>query len=243
MKKIHLTFLMALILAGLTACESGAPRDPYANMSAEEIYSEGRNYLKSGNYSKAASAFEGLESHYPYGEYGEKAQLGAIYAYFKSDESGSALAASDRFLRYHPRHPDVAYAYYIRGLTQYEALFTFPARYLPLNPARRDIDNANLAFADFAELVKRYPQSAYAFDARQRMVYLKSVLAESELFTADYYMRRGAYVAAADRAEYVLENYQGTAQQNKALEALEAAYRELALNDLAGDVASVRAAQ
>ena len=225
-----------LILLG---CSDNPSRDAYQGLGAEEIFNKGEINLRTGNYVKAAEDFEGLEAHYPFGEYADKGQLGAIYAYFKANEAGSALAASERFIRFHPTHPNVDYAFYMRGLANYYEAFPFPLRYLPIDAAKRDPHGAQASFSEFAELLRRYPNSAYAYDARQKMIYLRNLLARNEIYAANFYMRRGAYLAAANRANYVVEHFQGTPEVNEALVIMVKSYRQLDLQELAEDALSV----
>ncbi|MEZ5584819.1 MAG: outer membrane protein assembly factor BamD, partial [Candidatus Competibacteraceae bacterium] len=146
-----------------------------------------------------------------------------------------AIAAADRFIRTFPRHPFVDYAYYMKGLINYSRDASLINRVVPSDPAKTDPGTAKQSFDDFAELVRKFPDSTYAEDARQRMVFLHNNLAAYEVNVADYYMRRGAYVAAANRAKYVLENYARTEAVPDALAVMTHAYVKLGLQDLAAD--------
>lgn len=229
--------MLLALLAGLSACGlfSGKGDDPTAGWSAQRLYEEARAALDSGNYQTAIDYYEKLDSRYPFGPYAQQGQLEIVYAYYKGDEPASAIAAADRFVRLHPRHPHVDYVYYIKGLTSFNQGRGLLSGILPVDDSQRDPGAARQAFDDFSELVRRFPDSEYAEDAAQRMVYLRNNLARYELHVANYYMRREAYVAAANRAKYVVENYQRTPSVSDALVLLVKAYREMGLYDLAAD--------
>ena len=210
-----------------------------AGWSAERFYREGQEELQGGNYLTAIERFEKLQTRYPFGRYAQQAQLHLIYAYYKSEQPESAIAAADRFIRTNPRHPDVDYAYYMKGVVNFNRGVGVIERLLPGDPAKTDTLTASQAFNDFSELVRRFPQSRYAEDASQRMVYLRNNLARYELNVGDYYLRREAYVAAANRAKYVLENYANSPVANDALAMLARAYLEMDMEDLARDALRV----
>jgi outer membrane protein assembly factor BamD len=161
------------------------------------------------------------------------------FAYWKYEENASAIAAAERFIKLHPRHPNVDYAYYLKGLVNFSQGSTIVDRIIPRDMSQRDPGAARQAFDDFSELVRRFPDSKYANDSRQRMLYLKNLLADHEVHVADYYMRRGAFVAAANRARYVVENYQRTPAVPEALAIMAKAYRLMDLDDLAADALRV----
>ena len=213
--------------------------DETRDWSAQRLYSEAKESVSEANWERAIELFEKLEARYPFGRYAQQALLESAYAYYKSDEPDSAIAAVDRFIKTYPRHPSLDYAYYLRGLVNFTRGDTFMDRLLPRDPAERDAGTTRQAFFDFADLVKQFPESRYAADAGQRMVFLRNNLAQYEMHVADYYMRRGAYVAAANRAQQVVQSYQGTPAVPEALEVMARAYRELGLNDLAADAERV----
>lgn len=181
--------------------------DEDANTTEQILYRDVQRSLRSGNYQVAIGGLERLEARFPFGRYAEQAQLELIYARYMSFKHDDARAAADRFIRLHPQHADVDYAYYLKGLSAYNKNAGLADRLYSSDASKRDITSAREAYADFGQLLARYPESEYAADARQRMLYLRNLLARSELHVADYYMRRGAYVAAANRARYVVENY------------------------------------
>lgn len=220
--------LMAATLL-LAACASA----PSKLKTEKEYFDTAQKYLQSGNFSKAASQLEELESHYPVGAYTEQAQLELIYAKFRHVDYAGASAAADRFIRLHPTHAQVDYAYFMRGLADYEADRDFFLRYLPVDSAWRDLGNVRDAYNGFNELVTRFPDSEYAPEARARMIYIRNQLVESELHVARFYARKKAYLSCLNRARWVVENYPGAPQQADALALETWAYEKLGITDLA----------
>jgi len=228
------TFFLLLVL--LTACSgTGDDKDPTKGWSAAKLYGEGKEAMEDDNFERAIELFETLEARYPFGRFAQQAQLDSAYAYYKFGEPDSAIANADRFIKLHPKSPHVDYAYYLKGLANFKRGDSFLAKIIRRNPSEQDPTPLLRAFEDFNILVKTYPNSRYIEDARQRMVFLRNELAEYEMNIADYYMRRRAYIAAANRAKHVLENYQGATSVPLALKTMIKAYRKLELNDLADD--------
>lgn len=213
--------------------------DETKDWSAQKLYSEAKSSLSEADWERAIDLYEKLEARYPFGRYAQQALLESAYAYYKYYEPDSAISAVDRFIKTYPRHPNLDYAYYLRGLVNFTRGDNFMDRLLPRDPSERDAGATRQAFFDFAELVKRFPDSRYAKDAGQRMLFLRNNLAQYEMHVADYYMRRGAYVAAANRAKQVIESYQGTPAVPEALVTLVQAYRKLGMDDLAADAERV----
>ena len=205
----------------------------------ERLYGEAKGALNDGDYETAIDYYEKLESRFPFGRYAQQAQVDLAYAYWKDDEPASAIAAADRFIKLHPTHPNVDYAYYLKGLVNFSQGRNFFDRFVPRDMSLRDPGSVRDAFSDFAELTRRFPESKYAEDARQRMVYLRNVLARHEVHVADYYMRRGAFLAAANRSRFVVENYQRTDAVPDALAIMAMAYRLMDLDDLSDDALRV----
>lgn len=234
-------FLMLILLSSLLlACSTKMKKsDPYQDMAAEAIYEKATTALKKGRYSRAVEAYESLDAQYPFGEYTEKAHLNIIYAYYRFNELPAAMRAADRYIRLHPRSEHLDYAYYMRGLIKYTESIGMAARYLPLDLTARDTNNAQESFGNFQELLSLYPNSLYAPDARQRMIALRNDLGQQQLNIAEYYMRRGAYLAAANRAQGVVENHPQTPAVNKSLELMAKAYDKLNMPVLAGDAREV----
>jgi outer membrane protein assembly factor BamD len=238
---MRITTLLLLFTLLLTGGCSLLPDqiDETKGWSADRLYSEAKSALDEGDYENAIRFYELLEARFPFGRYAQQAQLEIIYAYYKYDESASAVAAADRFIKLHPRHPNVDYAYYMKGLANFNMGRGIIERYLPRDESQRDPGAARQSFQDFSDLVLRFPDSKYAADARQRMLFLRNNLAQYEINVADYYMRRGAHVAAANRARYVVENYPRTPATPDALAMLARAYRAMDLDDLAEDALRV----
>ncbi len=236
-----LTRLTALMLAvALSGCSVfGKQIDQTEGWSAAKLYSEGAAELDSANYTQAVELFEKLEARYPFGRYAMQAQLDMAYANYKADEPEAALAAADRFIKLYPQNPYVDYAYYLKGIINYNRSVGFLDRYVPTDPSQRDPGSALDAFDDFSALVERFPDSKYADDARQRMLFLRNNLAQHEVNVARYYMKRGAYMAAANRSNYVIEHFQRTTAVEQALEVLVDAYRALGKDALAKDAQRV----
>ncbi len=228
-------FPVFMLLLLLSACATVEDEDPTEGMDAAEVYRDAREYLDEGEYETAIEYYERLESRFPYGPYAEQAQLEIAYTYYKSQEYESAILAAERFIKLHPDHRSVAYAYYLRGLARFDGDQSFMARWFNQDLTERDPKSMREAFRYFSELVSRYPDSRYTKDAIQRMYQLREGLARYELHVANYYVRRSAFVAAANRAQYVVKNYQGTPAVPEALAIMVKSYTELGLPELAKD--------
>ncbi|UHD18048.1 outer membrane protein assembly factor BamD [Thiocapsa bogorovii] len=236
-----LTRLPALVLAvALAGCGVfGKEIDLTENWSAARLYAEASSELDSNNYAKAIEYYEKLEARYPFGRYAMQSQLDIAYTHYRADQPEAAIAAADRFIKLYPQNPYVDYAYYLKGLVNYNRSVGFLDRYVPVDASQRDPGSALDAFVDFSVLVERFPDSRYAEDARQRMLYLRNNLAKHEVNVARYYMRRGAYLAAANRANYVIERFQRTSAVESALVVLIDAYTALGKKELAADAKRV----
>ncbi|MFD2113132.1 outer membrane protein assembly factor BamD [Thiorhodococcus fuscus] len=231
---------LLLLVVTLAGCGVfGKEIDETEGWSASKLYSEAAAELDSGNYERAIKLYEKIEARYPFGRYAMQAQLDVAYAYYRADEPEDAISAADRFIKLYPQNAYVDYAYYLKGIVNYNRSIGFLDRFIPTDPSQRDPGSAMDAFTDFSALVERFPQSKYAQDARQRMVYLRNNLAHNEVNVARYYMKRGAYVAAANRANYVIERFQRTSAVDDALEVLIDAYKALGKQDLAADAKRV----
>jgi len=219
--------------------ESSKDKDEYADWSAIKFRTQAQAAMDTGSYEKAIKIYEALESRYPFGTDAAQTQLDVAYAYYKNSDPDSAIAAADRFIKQNPRSPGVDYAYYLKGLVNYNRGIGFVDRFLPTDTSQRDPGTSRDALVNFEELVRRFPQSKYVADARLRMIALKSNLAMYEVHVARYYMKRKAYVAAVDRASTVIDKYQRTAAVPYALQVLQEAYTKLDMPDLARDTARV----
>jgi outer membrane protein assembly factor BamD len=229
--------LLALMLAGCGAF--GEKPDVTRGWPVQQLYYEAKAAMDSGDYETAIDYYEKLESRFPFGRFAQQAQIDVAYAYWKYEEYASAIAAADRFIKLHPRHPHVDYAYYLKGMVNFEQGKSFMDRFLVKDRSQRDPGAVIDAFNDFSVLVERFPRSKYSQDALQRMLYLKNLLAQHEVHVADYYMRRGAYVAASNRSRYVIENYQGAPAIPDALTIMAKAYKFMDLDDLSDDALRV----
>ena len=228
--------VFALLLA---ACSAGDKYDPTAGWSAEKLYGEAKDALNDGKYDQAIKYFESLEARYPYGRYAQQAQLEVAYAYYKQGEQASAVAAVDRFIKLHPENPSVDYAYYLKGLTFFNEDLGLFSRFSAQDPTERDPKSTRDSFDAFKELVQRFPQSKYAPDALARMKYLVNALASHEIHVARYYLKRGAYVAAANRAQFALKNYPQAPALEEALIIMVQAYGALGIPELHDDAERV----
>lgn len=196
-----------LCLAGLAGCASKSSSERFDEMTASSLYHMGVEKARDKKYFDSVEHFEALEARYPFGVYAEKAKLGEIYAYYMNSDWPSSLAAAERFMKVYPRHPHVDYAYYMKGLSHFSESLGAISKYLPMDRAERNVDSTKEAYQTFADLVYRYPSSQYADDAQRRMVYLRNVLAANELHAARFNMDRKAYVAAANRASFIIDHF------------------------------------
>ena len=217
--------VLAFVL--LTGCAATDEKDDKSEMTAKELYAEAKRELKAGDFDLAIEYFETLESRFPFGKYAPQAQLETAYAYYKFEEYDNAIAAADRFIKLHPTHEKVDYAYYLRGLASFHKKDTPLNAIAPQDPSMRDPGSARESFNYFAALVKKFPKSKYTPDAIKRMQFQRNTLARHELHVANFYMKRNAYVAAINRAKYVVENYPQTPAIPDALLILSRAYKEL----------------
>lgn len=229
-------FALLIIALSVTACsENSKITDIFADWTAEEFYSEASRALKSGEFETAIKQLETLEARFPFSPFAKQAQLDVAYAYYKFDEADSAIAAADRFIRLNPRDPHVDYAWYLKGLSNFTRGSGILDGWFPRDLAEHDIKSLNQAIQDFSTLVRRFPESKYAGDSYKRLLFLRNKLADHEIKVAEYYIKRGAWLAAARRAQYTIENYQQTPASRKALQILELAYQELSLPELVAD--------
>ncbi len=240
MSKNPLKLAVLMLAFVLSACGSlGEKADETKGWSAEKLYAEAKDELKGGNYDKAIKYFERLESRYPFGSYAMQAQMEIAYAYYRQNEPAQCLAAIERFIRLHPNHPNVDYMYYLRGLVNFndkKGLFDFISEQ---DPTERDPKATRAAFDAFKQLVERFPESKYAEDARDRMKYLVEAMAQYEVHVAQYYLKRGAFVAAANRAQNVVRDYPESPSVRNALRIQIQAYGAMGMDDLRKDAERV----
>jgi outer membrane protein assembly factor BamD len=234
---VRMTLLAAAL--ALSACASKNNVDPTANWSPNRIYSEAMDERNSGNYEKAIGLFEKLEGRAAGTPLAQQAQLEKAFAHYKAGEQPQAVATLDRFIRLHPTSPALDYALYLRGLVNFNdnlGLFGSLARQ---DLSERDQKAAKVSFESFKELAERFPDSRYAPDARLRMTYIINSLAQSEVHVARYYLQRGAHVAALNRAQQAVTDYQGVPAAEEALFIMVQAYEALNMTDMATDTRRV----
>lgn len=233
--RIVKSITLLAFIAVISACSSNKATTTEAQRinNAFKLYEKAQYSMLSGNFRTAVQYLERLDSLYPFGAYSHQAQLDLIYSYYRLSDYASGIAAADRFIRQNPRHKDLEYAYYMKGLINFSTETGFGKDLFSAPLSERDASTARQAFDDFAELIRLYPNSKYAKDAQQRMIYLRNRLAEYELHVANYYMKREAYQAAAARARYVVDHYPKTPSVPFALQLMVVAYDLLELPEMA----------
>ncbi len=231
--------LSLLLLGGCSYFQDKKEEDPTESWTAERLYNEAKSSLDAGYYDEAAKYYEKLQIRYPFGVYAQQSQLDLAYAYYKSGDMAAAVAACNRFIKMHPRHSHVDYAYYLKGLAHFMEGKGLTQKYLPTDVSQRDMGSAYLAFQDFSELTRKFPDSKYVADAQKRMVYLRNLLAEHEVEVGEFYLRRKAYVAALNRGRYVVEKFPRAPATPDALALMAKAYKILGMDDLYADTVRV----
>ena len=234
MQRMRKIILGLGLMGGLVACSS-LEQDETVNWSAEKLYQTAKTEMNDGAYGSASKYYTKLLARYPFGRVAQQATLDLAYAYYRDGETEKAQSEIENFIRTYPQHPYIDYAYYMRGVFAYEKDVSIFDRLNPINMAQTDPQPLKQAFNHFDELVRRFPQSEYAEDARFRMLFIKNLLGQHELEIADYYMRKGAYIAAINRAKGVLEQYEQTPSTPYALALMTRAYRELGEQQLSQD--------
>ncbi len=236
-------FILILVSTSfmISSCSSTSEdlSDPTSNLSAQEIYAEAKDAMKSGNPEQAIEFYEKLEVKFPYGPFAKQAKLEIIYAYFLYENLESAIIAAERFIKLYPNHAHVDYAYYMRGVCRYDMEESFFDVWFEQDPTERDPESARIAFSYFNQLIAKFPNSKYNKDAQKRMLFLRNSLAKHEIHVANYYLNRQAYIAAANRSKYVIKNYQNTPSMKAALQIMVKAYTKLKLVKLANDAQRV----
>jgi outer membrane protein assembly factor BamD len=234
--------LLTLCLTFLSGCSFFSEKEEVvaeSSWSVERVYSEAKAALNAGDYITALQYYSQLEARFPFGSYAQQSLLESAYAHYKDDDPEAAIATLDRFMRVYPLNPSMDYAFYLRGLINFNRDIGLFEKYIPRDESQRDPGSARFALKDFTTLVNRFPKSIYSEDAAQRIVYLRNRLARHEVNVAHYYMRRGAYIAAANRGKYVIENYPRTPAMPDALLIMAKAYKVLELDDLSDDALRV----
>ncbi|WP_415033356.1 outer membrane protein assembly factor BamD [Azonexus sp.] len=227
--------LAVFAVIALSACSSTSEYDETAGWSANKLYGEAKEAQAEGAWENAVKFLEKLEARYPYGRFAQQAQLELAYVYWKAGEPGSALAAADRFIKLHPNHPAVDYAYYLKGLVNFNEDLGLISYLNTQDQTERDPKAAREAFDTFKELSTRFPKSKYTPDAIARMNYLVNALASLEVHVARYYFKRGAYIATVNRAQKAMETYPQAPAIEEALYMMALAYDKLGMQDLRDD--------
>ncbi len=229
-------------MSGLTACATTETYDETRGWSVEKLYAEAHDEMDSGNYNRAVKLYETLEARYPYGRYAQQAQMDMAYSQYKDSEPELAIAACDRFIKLHPTHPNLDYIFYLKGLVYFNDDSGLLGKWAGQDMSERDPKAQREAFLAFRELASRFPDSRYTPDAVVKMNKLVDALGGHEMHVARYYMKRGAYVAAVNRAQGVIKDYANTAYVEEALALSVEGYKRLGLTQLAKDNQRVLAA-
>jgi outer membrane protein assembly factor BamD len=236
LKPIRLLLPCLIIL--LSGCSTDKV-DPYLGDAPSYIYAKGHTALQTGDNTDALSAYQSLDSQYPFNPYTQKGDIESIYAYYQNDNPAMSITAASRYLKIYPNDPHADYAYYMMGIVDFENGRGFLQKYFPYDMAQHNADNYTTAFNYFNTLVQEYPKSPYASDARRRMIYLNNTLAQYQLNVAENYYKRGAYVAAINRAQSILIQFPTTPQNEQALAIIMQSQQQLGLTELAASTASV----
>lgn len=236
--------VLALLVFSLAGCSSTPKEESLTNtkissMTAQELFDGAKSSMRSSNFTRAIELLEEIDTRYPFGRISEQAKLELIYAYFKKADYESGQALADRFLRQHPQHENADYVYYMKGVMHYEQEVGTFKEVFTADIEKRDTTNIKASFDNFKALVEVYPESKYAPDARQRMIQIRNLLADYELHVARYYMQRDTYIAAANRAKYIVENFPKTPAVPSALEILINSYKILELPEIAEEYRKV----
>jgi len=216
----------------VVGCSTAPDNVPEAPLGAEDVYQQAKNQIATGNFTRATEILSDLDSRYPFGPLSHQIQLDLIYAYYKIENSDQALARIDRFLKLNPDHADIDYVYYMRGITNMDSDSNMLQELAGVDRSDRDTLKYRQAFDDFKTLLRRYPDSKYVTDANKRMDYIRDRLARYEISVAQYYMKRNAYVAAANRGQYVVEYFSNSPYLQQGLEIMVECYRKLGMEEL-----------
>ncbi len=241
MQKNSIIVLVLLVfsLAGCSSTPTEEKNTQVSSMTAQELFDDAKSSMRTGNFARAIELLEEIDTRYPFGRISEQAKLELVYAYFKKGDFESGQALADRFLRQHPQHENADYVYYMKGVMHYESEVGLFKEFFNADVSKRDTTSIKAAFDNFKALVEVYPESKYAPDARQRMIQIRNMLADYELHVARYYMQRDTYIAAANRAKYIVENFPKTPAVPSALEILINSYNILELPEIAEEYRKV----
>ena len=222
-----------ILIIAISSCNSDGPE---IEQPEKIYYEQAQRRMAARNFYGAIESLEAIENRYPFGKYAEQAQVELIYAHFMNSETEASHSAAEKFIRLHPRHPNIDYAYFMKGLSSYTRDREFLTRFTDTDLSNRDISGAKESFSELTEFLTRFPDSQYAPYAKQRNVYLRNMIAKNELAAADYYITIDAYVAAIRRANYVIENIPNSSENYRALKLLETSYDALGYSELLDDV-------
>lgn len=235
----HALLAATVAVVTLMAGCGSVDRDPTAKMTAEQLYAEAKDEMAAGNWARARDLLTRLEARYPFGRYAQQAQIEIAYAHYKEGDSAQAIAACDRFIKLNPNHPFADYVHYLKGLATFNDDLGLFGRALSMDPSTRDPKAMRDAFDVYKELVARFPDSRYAADATARMNYLVTAMAQSEVNVARFYLQRGAYIAAVQRAQNAVREYAATPAAEEALSIMVHAYDALEMPQLRDDARRV----
>ena len=231
------TFLILPMISFIVvSCNSDGPE---VEQPEKIYYDQAQRRMNSNNFNGAIESLEAIENMYPFGKYAEQAQVELIYAHFMNSETEAAHSSAEKFIRLHPRHPNIDYAYFMKGLSSYTRDRDLLIRFSDTDLSNRDISGAKQSFAELTEFLTRFPDSQYVQYAKQRNVYLRNMIAKNELAAADYYYSINAYVGAIRRANYVIENIPNSSENFRALKILEKSYQALGYEELLDDTKAI----
>lgn len=233
---LKLFIVLPIVTLLLVSCNSDGPE---IEQPEKIYYDQAQRRMAGNNYFGAIQSLEAIESRYPFGKYAEQAQVELIYAQFMNAETEAAHAAAEKFIRLHPRHPNIDYAYFMKGLSSYTRDNSFIVRMTDTDLSNRDISGAKESFSELTEFLTRFPDSQYATYAKQRNIYLRNMIARNELAAADYYVSVNAHIAAIRRANYVIENIPNSSENYRALKILETSYESLGYIELLEDTQKI----
>ena len=231
---------LMILISGCSYWENAFKEaDPTVGMTPAQIYDLGKDFLDAEDYPNAIKYFDLLEARYPFGKYATQAMLDLAYAAYRSNLNEEAIVNCDRFIRLYPNHPNVSYAYYLRALANFDKDSNFITKLFAQDASKYDTSRLRQSFDDFTIVINKFPNSKYAKDSRNRLIYIKNMMAANELYIAKYYSKRLAYVATVERIKYLLKNYGGSSSTESALLLLVESYNKLEMYDLAYDAARV----
>lgn len=236
MKNSFVALLAVVLMAG---CATVDTKDETRGWTVERIYATAREELDGGNYQRSLKLYETLQARFPYGRYAQQALMDEAYTHYKDAEPELAIASANRFIRLYPSHPNLDYMYYLKGLVYFNEDNSWMSRLSGQDMSERDPKAARESYQAFQELVARFPQSQYSVDATEKMVRLINALGASEVHVARYYMKRGAWLAAINRAQTVVKEYANTGHNEEALAIIVVAYERLGMKDMAADARRV----